>query len=587
MYEYLGITIHEQDPPFANNFSKKLLEDYYLRNEETIPQAFARASVAFCNQDLQLAQRIYDAAYNGWFMFASPVLSNAPLPDENIRAMPISCFATTMPDTINGQMDTVTEVSSLSVAGGGVGLHNEIRATSEKAPGPIPYMKMMDSVVGYYKQARTRRAATAVYMDIDHPDIVEHIKFRIPSQGDPARKSDNLSQFHNAVNITDDFVDAVVNDKGWQLICPHSGEVRETISARELWEIILETRALTGEPYIFHKDNANRALPQSQKDLGLEVKGANLCNEITLPTNDLRTFVCCLSSLNLETYYEWKDQGLVADAIRFLDNVLQYFIDNAQGMEKAVYAAQRERALGLGTMGYHLFLQKNNIPLESGGLDSAVQITNTVYKDIREQALEESKQLAKERGEPEDMKGTGYRNSHLIAIAPNSNNAIIAQTSPSIEPMNSNAYTHSTRAGSFLVKNKILEQTLEDKGYNTDAVWQDIIQDQGSVQHLDILTDHEKSLFKTAFEIDQHWIVELGEHRAKYICQSQSLNLFFPPGASREYVNSVHLKAIRSPYLKGLYYFRTGKESQADTAKDIERKALQDWNGEECIACSG
>lgn len=615
------ITKHTNQPSYIDEFSSALLEGFYLKEGETFNDAIARAAESFCYGDYDLAQRIYDAAHKGWFMFASPVLSNAyegkwtgtPTSEEwhsgenlsekywdgdRARGMPISCFAAFVPDTIDGQIDLTGELAALSVAGGGVGLHNGIRATTEVAPGPVPYMKTMDASIGYYRQGRSRRGACAWYMDIDHPDIVEHIKFRIPSGGDSARKADNRKQFHSAVNVTDEFIDAVLEDRDFNLRCPHSGKVYETLSARKLWEEILEARALTGEPYIFKIDTANRALPQSQKDKGLSIKGSNICIEITLPTDEDRTFVCCLSSLNLEKYDEWKNTSLVADLTRFLDNVLQYFIENADPrLDKAIYSAKMERAIGIGTMGWHYYLMSKGIPFESGGFDSAIQHTHMIYKNIKHEALAESSKLAIERGEPEDMTGTGRRNSALLALAPNSNNSIIAGTSPTIEPISGNAYTQSTRAGTFLVKNPYLEATLRDVAENRiraadpdewiEFQWKDIVAHGGSVQHLSYLTDKEKDIYKTAFELDNHWIIEQADARQQYVCQSQSLNLFFPSGVSRSYYNSVHLKALTAPYLKSLYYSRMERGINADVVKDIERKVITDWAGDECVACSG
>jgi ribonucleoside-diphosphate reductase alpha chain len=496
-------------------------------------------------------------------------------------------------------MDAMVEIAALSVAGGGVGIHNQIRATSNKAPGPIPYMKVVDGLIGYWKQSKNRRGACAWYMDVSHPDIVEHVRFRLPGGGDSARRADNRTQFHCAVNITDDFIDAVEADSGWDLVCPHSGEVRETLRARSLWEEILEARALTGEPYLLKIDTANRDLPEAQRALGLTVNGSNLCSEITLPTNSERTFVCCLSSLNLEKYDEWKDTTLVGDLTRFLDNVIQFFIENAgRGLEKAVFSARMERALGIGAMGWHYYLQSNGIPIEGGGVGSAIQQTHIMFKNIKAQAVEASEKLAQERGEAPDMHGTGLRNSHLLAIAPNSNNSIILGTSPAIEPVTGNAYTQTTRAGAFLVKNPYFDALLKSKAAELSIAedrvdswieeqWSSVVKASGSVQHLSFLTDQERELFKTAFEIDQHWLIECADARQQYICQAQSLNLFFPAGVSRAYYNSVHMRFLRAPHLKTVYYSRMERGVNADVVQQIERKSLQDWSGDNCVACEG
>ena len=608
------------NPDYINDFSMALLDGFYLLEGETFDDAIARAAEAFCFGDYALAQRVYEAAWNGWFMFASPILSNAPkgswsidvsdawkedglltnaFVGEHTKAMPISCFSMYIPDTIDGQMDANKELAALSVAGGGVGLHNGIRATSNKAPGPIPYMKTMDGLIGYYQQSKNRRGACSYYMDVSHPDIIEHIRFRVPSGGDSARKSDNRTQFHSAVNITDDFIEAVLADSDFDLVCPHTKEVRETVPARMIWEEILETRALTGEPYLFKIDTANKVLPKSQKKLGLKINGSNICSEITLPTSEDRTFVCCLSSLNLEKYDEWADTTLVADLIRYLDNVIQYFIEQApDALSKAAYSAERERALGLGTMGWHYYLQSKGIPFEGGGFGSAVQETHRIFSSIKEQAVAESEKLAFERGEAPDMIGTGRRNSHLMAIAPNANNSVIVGTSASIEPVSGNTYAHSTRAGTFVVKNPYLDRLLysyaESEKEDADSrqvwieeQWRDIIAHDGSVQHLDFLTIEEKEVFKTAFEIDQHWLIEQADARQQYVCQSQSLNIFFPAGVDRTYFNSVHLKAMTAEYVKGLYYSRMKRGVNADVVKKIERKVIEDWSGDDCISCSG
>lgn len=609
-YSYLGIQIERKNPEYINDFSKTLLEGHYVREGETFSQALARPAVAFCYGDYELAQRIYDYAQKGWFMYASPVLSNAPkgrwvedkeksgahywhnsyfIPEEKHYGLPISCFAADMPDTAKGQVDFLQELAVLSMSGGGMGAHNSIRGTSGKAPGPIPYMKVVDSAIGYFRQGKTRRGAVASYMNVDHPDILEHIRFRVPG-GDPKRRSDNRQQFHCAVNLTDAFIKAVKENTTYDLVCPHSGRVFDTLHARTVWEDILETRALTGEPYLLKIDAANRKMPETQQKLGLKIKGSNLCSEILLATDEFRTFVCCLSSLNLEKFEEWRDTNIVQDLIRFLDNVLQYFIDNAPDtLSKAKFSAERERALGLGTLGWHSLLQSRGIPFESGGFNSAVQLTHQVYSLIKTRAVEESRKLAVERGEAPDMIGTGLRNSRLTAIAPNSNSADIANTSPSIEPWYRNIFVKDTRAGSFVVKNKYLEHLLDVKDMNTKAVWNDILEHDGSVQHLSFLTAEEKAVFKTAVEMDQHWLVELANQRGGYIDQAQSLNLFFQAGMSREYVNSVHLKFLDSENVLTLYYYRNEREGKIDSAKQIERKALVDWaeKGEECVACQG
>ena len=608
---YQGININEQDPAYITEFSKTLLDGFYKRDNETISQALARPAVAYCYGDYNLAQRIYNYVDAGWFMYASPVLSNATKgewvfspeidfvepwqthlfePQEKPQGQPISCFAFDVGDTTKDQVEVVAELANLSLAGGGTGAHMSIRAIGGKAPGPIPYMKVMDSAIGYFRQGKTRKGAIAAYQRVDHPDIIEHIRFRKPG-GDTKRRSDNRQQFHNAVNLTDKFIDAVINDTTYDLVCPHGGDVRETLRARDVWEEILETRALTGEPYLLKIDLANRLLPETQKDLGLSIKGSNLCSEILLPTNSERTFVCCLSSLNLEKFDEWKDTTIVEDLVRFLDNVLQSFIENApMSLSKAKYSAMRERAVGLGTLGWHGYLQSKGIAFESGGFNSAMQHVAIVNGLIAKRAEAASRQLAVERGEPEDMKGTGLRNSRTTAIAPNANSADLLDTSPSCEAYFRNVFLKSTRAGNFKVKNRHLQKVLQGYSKDTDEVWQQILDDEGRVSSLDFLTDDEKAVFKTAMEIDMHWVIEQADMRAEVLgkqFQSQSLNVFFPFGSSRKYVNSVHMKFLKSPSVTTMYYYRSEREGNSDNAKAIERKALVDWSGEECVACSG
>ncbi|WP_081075677.1 ribonucleoside-diphosphate reductase subunit alpha [Burkholderia territorii] len=615
--QYHGIQLDLERDQLFNEEGKTLLSKYYSDGREGIQKAIARAANCFSYGDQALAQRIYDAASKHWFFYSSPILSNAVegywkenchsnkewfwknddvtkeyrqkcWAGEKPKAMPIACFGSYVPDTIEGQINASSELSLLSVMGGGTALHSRIRAVSDKAPGPIPYAKTIDGIMGYYRQGKTRRGAAAIYMDISHPDIVEFINIRKPSGGDPARKINNRAGVHHAVNITDAFKEAVDADAMWELVCPHTQEVKDRVRARELWEQLLETRELTGEPYLYFIDVANRALPEPQRNAGLRNYGSNLCSEITLPTSDDRTFVCCLSSLNLEKYDEWKDTSLVVDLVRFLDNVLQWFIDNApDGLHRAVYSATRERALGIGAMGFHNYLMSKGIPFESGGFNSAAQHNHIIFNRIHRQGIVASELLGKERGECPDMEGTGRRNSHVFAIAPNSNSSVLCNTSPSIEPIASNAYTQKTRAGVYLVKNKWLEKLLNELGQNTESVWTSIVRANGSIQHLDFLSDSQKLCFKTAWEIDQNWLVEHAGNRQQFICQAQSLNLFFLPGTDRSYINSVHLKAMREGKIKSLYYFRTGSATKADTVKTIQRVVLNEQSATACLSCEG
>ena len=595
--QHLGIEIETKRDKTLGEQSFKLLKDYYCRDDEKSPQmAYARAAVAFCGGNLKLAQRIYDYVSQGWFMYSSPVLSNAVLKGEKAKALPISCFLTYVPDTLDGLIDHTAELRWLSVKGGGVGGHwSDIRAVSKKAPGPMPFLHTVDADMVAYRQGRTRKGSYAAYMDIDHPDIVEFINMRIPT-GDVNRKNLNL---HHAVNLTDKFMEAVRDGKQWGLLDPNDKSVREMTDARKLWELILETRYRTGEPYVNFIDTANAALPQAQKDKGMTIKGSNLCNEIHLVTDEERTAVCCLSSVNLETYDEWKDTSMVKDLIVFLDNVLQFFIDNAgDEISKARYSAQQERSLGLGAMGLHSYFQRNSIAFDS---QEAVDKNEEIFSYIKTKSVEATMEMGKRRGEAPDMVGTGRRNAHMLAIAPNANSSMIVDTSPSIEPWKANAFTSRTRVGSHLNRNPYLEKVLDEIGKNTDEVWSTIITNGGSVQHLDFLDDHLKNVFRTAIELDQHALIRLAGDRQKYLCQGQSLNIFFPAGAEKKYLHSVHFQAWAQG-CKGLYYLRTESSNKAENvSQKVEREKLDDIinpnsikfsNGseeqqDECIACEG
>jgi ribonucleoside-diphosphate reductase alpha chain len=582
----MGIKIDEARNKLLSEQANKLLKDYYCQIGETSPQqAFARASKAYSYGDNKLAQRIYDYASKGWFMFASPVLSNAPLNNKKIKALPISCFLSFVPDSLEGLIDHTAELRWLSVKGGGVGGHwSAVRSVSDIAPGPIPFLHTVDADMIAYRQGKTRKGSYAAYMDVSHPDIEEFLSVRIPT-GDVGRKCLNL---HNAVNVTNEFMKAVKQGKEWHLKDPNDGTIRETMPARKLWEKILEVRFRTGEPYVNFIDTANKYLPETQKKLGLKIHGSNLCNEIHLATSEERTAVCCLSSLNLEMYDDWKDTNIVRDLIRFLDNVLQFFIDHApDDLSKARYSASQERSLGLGAMGYHSYLQKHRIPFEKSD-----DINKEIFEHVQHEAVEESLLLGKERGEAPDMKGTGRRNAHLLAIAPNANSSMIVSTSPSIEPHKANAYTHRTRAGSHLIKNKYLAEVLDGYDMNKSEVWTGIITNGGSVQHLQFLADHEKEVFKTAVEIDQVRLVELGGQRQKYLCQGQSLNVFFPAGASKKYLTKTHIKAWENE-CKGLYYLRTEVSNRAENvSQKVELNKLRDYQDikkeeDDCINCQG
>jgi ribonucleoside-diphosphate reductase alpha chain len=568
--------IDKKKDALLEDYAIGMLKDFYLQDGEKSPQeGFLRAAKAWSTykevMDEDLAERLYGYVSNKWFMYASPVLSNAPVTGKKAKAMPISCFLTYVPDTLEGLIEHTAELRWLSVMGGGVGGHwSDVRTVSDVAPGPMPFIHTVDADMMAYRQGKTRKGSYAAYMDVHHPDIIEFLNMRIPT-GDVQRKALNL---HNAINITDQFMEAVKSNTQFDLRDPKDDSVKESINARKLWERILETRFRTGEPYLNFIDTANRDLPQPLKDLGLKINGSNLCNEIHLPTNADRTAVCCLSSLNLEYYDDWKDTNIVGDIVRMLDNVLEYFVENApDSISRARYSAQRERSIGLGAMGFHSLLQKHGVAWES---DKAREINEVVFSNINAQAVAETQKLAEERGEYPDGIGSGRRNSHLIAIAPNASSGVILSTSPSIEPLKACAYTHRTRAGSFLVKNKYLDQLLTEKGENNESNWTSIITNKGSVQHLPFLSEGEKSIFKTAQELDQNWVVQHAADRQKYICQGQSVNVFFPSGADKSYVNKVHIKAWREG-LKGLYYLRTEAKSRAENVSEkVERVALQE-----------
>jgi len=623
---YLGININYNKEKKLDRFSLDTLKDRYLYQEEGetyAQEAFARAAVfasTFKGQtDFELAQRLYNYSSDLWFMFSTPILSNG----GTNRGLPISCFLNYVPDSRDGLSAHYDENIWLASTGGGIGGYwGDIRsngiatANNSRSTGSIPFMKVVDSQMLAFNQGVTRRGSYAAYMDIDHPEIEEFINIRKESGGDINRKCLNL---HNGINLTNEFLQAVKNDDDWRLIDPKTKEAVKIVSARELWWQILNARAETGEPYMVNIDNCNDALPKSQKDLGLEIKQSNLCSEITLPTNEERTAVCCLSSVNLEHFDEWsKDEQFIDDLVTMLDNVLQHFIDNAidtseigeynanykrfsnhvkpdkKSFTKAAYSAYRERSIGLGAMGFHAYLQRKGIPFE--GI-FATGFNYRAFQHIKGKAADATKRLAEERGEAPDVHGSGNRNAHLLAIAPNASSSIICGgTSPSIEPYRANVYTHKTLSGSYQVKNRNLESLFKKKGLKAkelEQVWKDIAANEGSVQHLDILDEKEKELFKTANEINQIWIVEHAYKRQEFVCQSQSVNLFFVfPKATEpqeihdeylQYVNDVHWYAMHT--LKSLYYFRSDAARTAENVNiKIPRIRLEEVD---CIACEG
>ena len=579
---------YERDE-LLTDFGKTTLKDRYLLPEETSPQdGFMRAAKAFSDND-EMAERIYNYASKLWFMYSTPILSNG----GTNRGMPISCFLNYVGDSREGLTGHYTENAWLASIGGGIGgywghIRSDGVSTSggSQSSGSIPFLHVVDSEILAFSQGKTRRGSYAAYMDMSHPEIIEFLEMRKPSGGDIHRKCLNL---HHAINISDEFMQLIEKciaeptyDDSWNLIDPHTKKVIRTVSARDLWQKLLETRVATGEPYVSFIDTINDALPETQKKLGLRVHHSNLCTEITLPTNENRTAVCCLSSVNLEKYEEWKNDPLfVPDLVRFLDNALSYFIENApESVFRAKFSAASERSIGLGAMGFHAYLQSKGIPFESA-LAKALNLK--IFKKIKQEAVEESQRLAIKRGEAPDMEGTGMRNAHLLAIAPNASSSIICgTTSPSIEPYRANAYVQKTMSGSFLVKNKYLEKLLDKKGMNTDAVWQSIVAQRGSVLHLDELSDYEKDTFKTSIEINQQWVIEHAADRQQYVCQGQSVNVFVPADVNIKELHDIHMLAWKRR-IKTLYYCRSEAIKRAElVSKKVERTIIPEAD---CLAC--
>jgi len=573
-----------KDDLLPQNAVDILRDRYMLPEEESAQESFARACMAFADNKAH-AERLYKYVSNLWFMFASPLLSNG----GTDRGLPISCFLNYVPDSREGLASHYTENIWLSSMGGGIGgywghIRSQGQSTSKgnKTTGVIPFMHVVDSQMVAFNQGATRRGSYASYMDVSHPEIIEFIEMRKPTGGDINRKNLNL---HHGINIPDKFMRAVEDDKDWDLIDPNSKQKVKTLKARSIWIKILEARMTTGEPYLMFIDTVNRGLPKELKDKGLKVNHSNLCSEITLPTSEDRTAVCCLSSLNLEYFDEWsKDEMFIEDIVRMLDNTLTDFIKKApDNMWRAVNSAKSERSIGLGAMGFHSHLQRNGIALQS---PMSMGPNIKIFKHIKKKCDEANLLLGKERGEAPDLKGTGKRFSHMTAIAPNASSSIICgNTSPSIEPLRANAFSQKTLSGSFLIKNKYLEKLLEEKGKNTKDVWKSIISSRGSVDSFDFLTAQEKNVFKTAIEIDQAWLVDLAAERQKYICQAQSLNLFFPPDVNVRRLNNVHKRAWVKK-LKTLYYCRSEAIKRAENiSTKIERKVRQDSEEEECVMC--
>ena len=578
-------------------FSTKTLNDRYLLENEKSPQeAFARAAKTFSDND-EMAQRLYDYASQLWFMFSTPVLSNG----GSSRGLPISCFLNYVGDSRGGIASHYTENAWLSSVGGGIGGYwGEVRSVGSKtsrgseSTGVIPFLKVVDAEMLAFSQGVTRRGSYAAYLPINHPEIEEFLDVRKPTGGDINRKSINL---HHAVIISNKFMELIANatniegfDDSWDLVDPHSGDIKKTVSAKILWIKIIQNRVETGEPYIMFEDTINDALPDFQKKLGLKVNQSNLCSEITLPTDDKRTAVCCLSSVNLEKFDEWSTcETFIPDLIRMLDNVIEYFITHAPDeLARAKFSASQERSIGLGAMGFHAYLQKRGIPFESA---MAKSFNLRAFAHIKSEAATATRVLAEERGECPDSKwdNGGVRNAHLLAVAPNASSSIICgNTSPSIEPYRANAFTQKTKTGSALLKNPFLEQLLEDKGQNNDEVWKSIITGNGSVQHLDCLNEYEKDVYKTAVELDQRWIIEHAADRQEFICQAQSVNLFFPADVSKQELHNVHLMAWNKK-LKTLYYLRSEALKRAEVVSDEQlREYIFDFEDDEgCLACEG
>jgi len=580
---------------YLSEFSKKTLQDRYLIDGEVSPQdAFARAAKTFASNE-EHAQRLYDYASKLWFMFSTPVLSNG----GTKRGLPISCFLNYVDDSREGITSHYTENAFLSSVGGGVGgCWNDIRSVGTKtsagseSTGVIPFLKVVDAEMLAFSQGVTRRGSYAAYLDISHPEIEEFLDVRKPTGGDINRKSTNL---HHGVLLGDDFMQIIENatkienyDDSWDLIDPHTKRVVKTVSAKTLWVKLIQNRVETGEPYIMFKDTVQRALPEFQKEKGLQVHHSNLCSEITLATDINRTAVCCLSSVNLEEYDEWcNDRHFIPDLIEMLDNVLEYFIQNAPPeLHRAIYSAAQERSIGLGAMGFHAYLQRRHIPFEGVMAKSA---NLRMFRHIKEQAAETTRRLAEERGSCPDAYPALVRNAHLLAVAPNASSSIICgNTSPSIEPYRANAYAQKTKSGTSLQKNEYLEHVLQELGEDNPEVWKSIVTNGGSVQHLDFLDQHTKDVFKTAVEIDQRWVIEMAADRQQFICQSQSLNVFFPADVSKQELHAVHMMAWKKG-VKTLYYLRSEAYRRAEKVSDqmLRQMVVESTDENACLACEG
>jgi len=576
------------------------LKDSYMMEDEASPQdRFAYVSKAF-GTNAAHAQRLYDYSSKHWLSYSTPILSFG----RNKKGLPISCYLNYLNDTAEGLVDNLSETNWLSMMGGGVGIHVGIRGSDDKSVGVMPHLKVYDASSLAFKQGTTRRGSYAAYLDVSHPDIIQFLEMRKPT-GDQNMRTLNLN---HAINISDKFMDIIERcmldpetDDRWDLIQPHNGKVIDTVSAKELWMKLLELRMQTGEPYIWFNDTANRALPEYQKALGLKINGSNLCSEISLATSKDRTAVCCLSSVNLEYYDDWRDEPqFLSDILEMLDNVVEYFIHNAPDeIARARFSAMRERSVGVGALGFHAYLQKNNIAFEGV---MAKSMNNKMFSYIRKQLNAANVRLAEERGPCPDAADAGIKQrlTHVMAVAPNASSSIImGNTSPSIEPYAANAYRQDTSSGAFITKNRFLDviikkeaQSRKDGWY--DEVWANITADDGSVQNLDWMDENTKYVFKTSFEIDQRWVIEHAADRQHYIDQAQSVNLFFRPDVNVKYLHAVHFMAWKQG-LKSLYYCRSTKLRKADkVGQKIVRQRLEEdidlqqvAEGNSCLSCEG
>ena len=590
-----GIRVdYSRDSLFDELGLTRLRESYMMDGEESPQQRFAYVSSKF-GSDAEHAQRLYEYSSKHWLSYSTPILSFG----RSKRGLPISCFLNFIDDTAEGLVENLSETNWLSMLGGGVGIGFGIRSADDKSTGVMPHLKMYDASSLAYRQGKTRRGSYAAYLDISHPDILMFLEMRRPT-GDQNMRCLNL---HHGINIPDAFMEIIENsmkdadyDDSWELKDPHSGEVAEVVSAKELWQRILEMRMQTGEPYLHFIDESNRRMPQWLKDKGLKIHQSNLCSEIILPTNEKRTAVCCLSSINLEYYDDWKNNKMfLKDMAEMLDNVLQYFIDNAPDtISRAKYSASMERSIGVGALGWHALLQRKNIPWESA---MATGLNKEIFQVIRRRLDSANKHLAEERGPCPDGKTAGVRFSHVMSIAPNASSSIImGNTSPSIEPFRANAYRQDTLSGSHMHKNQYLDKIIREKAKDPDKydeIWSSIIANDGSVQHLSELDDWEKDVFKTAMEIDQRWVVQHAADRQEFIDQAQSLNVFFRPDTDIRYIHAVHFMAWKQK-LKTMYYCRSDKIAKADkVAKRIEREVIKEIDfkqmteGDTCLACEG